>query len=65
MLLLVVLLALLSLEALVFLLIFFLEWQELDGLLWLGDWRGERLSLLLSLVLFLGSKLASRLELES
>ena len=43
-LLLVVLLTVLSLEVLALLLIFFLEWWELDGLLRVGDRRGERLS---------------------
>ena len=43
-LLLVVLLTVLSLEAPALLLIFFLERRELDGLLRVGDRRGERLS---------------------
>jgi hypothetical protein len=43
MLLLIVLLALLSLEALVLLLIF-LERRETEGLVRAGDWQGERLS---------------------
>jgi len=64
-LLLAVLLALPSLEALAFLLIFFLERWELDRPPQLGDWQGERLSLLLSLVLSLGFKSTSRLGLES
>ena len=42
--LLVVLLALLFLEVLTLLLTFFLERRELDGLLRVGDRRGERLS---------------------
>ena len=37
-------LALPSLEALVLLLIFFLEQRELEGLAQAGDWQGERLS---------------------
>ena len=43
-LLLTVLLIVLSLEVLALLLIFFLERRELDGLLRVGDRRGERLS---------------------
>ena len=39
----VVLLVLLSLEVLILLLIFFLERRELDGLLWVGDQRGEQI----------------------